>query len=130
MIGMVLQTILPGLFNLGDQLIEDKDKKAEYAFKVQQMYFDMAVKLLDTKTYPWIDGVVKLAYASTAIVKGLIRPVGSLGAMVFVAYCSINGIELSDTIETIMVALLPAWGVSRYKEKMSKKDEDTNDIGW
>lgn len=120
--------LVPGLLKLGDKMIEDKDKKAEYAFNVQRMYFEMAEKLLDTKTFPWVDALVKLAYSSTAIIKGLIRPVGSIAALGFVAYCELNGIELSPMVEAIMASLLPAWGVSRYKEKMSKNDSD--DLGW
>jgi len=128
----LLTGLLPGLFKLGGKLIEDKDKKAEYAFKVQEMMQTLAFKLLETKSYPWIDGLVKLAYASEAIIKGLFRPIVSTLALAFVAYCDYKGIPLSQLVEGIMASLFPAWGASRLKEKMSKKKqlEDDNEMGW
>jgi hypothetical protein len=120
--------IFPGLLKLGSELIEDPDKKNEYAFKALEMTNDLALRLLDTKTYPWVDALVKLAYAGEAIFKGLFRPLASTAAMGFVAYCSMHGIELDPVVQGVMASLLPAWGISRYKEKMSKKDE--SDIGW
>ena len=122
MIGALL-SLAPGLFKLGGKLIEDKDKKAEYAFKVQEMMQTLAFKLLETKTYPWIDGLVKLAYASESIIKGLFRPVVSALALAFVAYCDYKGIPLSQLVEGIMASLFPAWGASRLKEKLVKKKQ-------
>ena len=130
MLGL-LTGILPGLFKLGGKLIEDKDKRAEYAFKVQEMAQTLAFKLLETKSYPWIDGLVKLAYASEAIIKGLFRPIVSALSLAFVAYCDYKGIPLSQLVEGIMASLFPAWGASRLKEKMKQKQlEDDNEIGW
>lgn len=120
--------IIPGILKLGGELIEDKDKKNEYAFKALELTHELSLKLLDTKTYPWIDGLVKLSYASENIIKGLFRPIASTIAMGFVGYCELNGIELSPMVEGVMVSLLPAWGVSRYKEKQAKKD--TGELGW
>jgi len=127
MIQMLLGSVLPGLFKLGDKMIEDKDKKNEYAFKVLEMTQEMGLKLLDTKTYPWVDALVKLAYASEALIKGLFRPIAAAGALIFVGYCEVQGIELTPTIEAVMVSLMPAWGISRYKEKQKKNDSE---IGW
>lgn len=131
MIGL-LTSLAPGLFKLGGKLIEDKDKKAEYAFKVQEMMQTLAFKLLETKSYPWIDGLVKLAYASEAIVKGLFRPVVSALALAFVAYCDYKGIPLSQLVEGIMASLFPAWGASRLKEKMvaQKQKRIEEDEDW
>lgn len=114
----ILASILPSLFKLGDKLIEDKDQKAEFAFKTQEMAQQLALKMLDVKTYPWVDALVKLAYASEQIVKGLFRPLVSAAGLVFVAYCEISGITLSPAVETVLISLFPAWGVSRYKEKI------------
>jgi len=117
MLGL-LTSLIPSLLNLGDKLIEDKDKKNEYAFKVLEMSQEMGMKLLDAKTYPWVDALVKLAYASEQIVKGLFRPLGSIACLIFVAYCEMNSIELSPAVQTVMVSIFPGWVYSRYKEKL------------
>lgn len=121
----ILTSLLPGLFKIGSELIEDPDKKIEYAFKTQQMYNDLALKLLDTKTYPLIDALVKLAYASEAIVKGLFRPIGSFALAGFAAYCDIKGIQLSDTVSALLYGSPVAWGASRHVEKKNNKKQET-----
>ena len=113
-------SMIPGMFKLGGKLIEDKDKRAEYAFKIQEMMQALAFKLLETKTYPWIDGLVKLAYASEAIVKGLFRPVGAAALTGAVIYCSMKGIDLPDAIDVTGAAAFPAWMGSRHVEKQKK----------
>lgn len=120
MIGL-LTAVLPSLFKLGDKLIQDEDKKAEYAFRVQEMFFKQMEVLIAAKTYPWVDALVKLAYASEQIIKGLFRPIVSALALAFVAYCDYKGIALSQLVEGIMASLFPAWGASRLKEKIEKK---------
>jgi len=115
-----LTSLIPGLFKLGSELIEDPDKKTEFAFKTQELYSTLATKLLETKTYPWVDALVKLAYASEAIVKGLIRPLGSFALAGFAAYCQVKGIELSDAVATLLYGSPAAWGVSRHIEKREK----------
>ena len=121
-------SMLPNLFKLGGKMILDKDKQAEYAFKVLEMSDRFAQKMLETKTYPWIDGLVKLAYAGEAIVKGLIRPLGALGMGAFAIYAEVNGIELSETIQVMLYGAAPAWGVSRHQEKKRvRKEEDWDD---
>jgi hypothetical protein len=126
--------LLPGIFKLGDQLIEDKDKRNEYAFKALEMQHEMALRILDKPSYPWIDGLVKLSYASESIVKGLFRPIASVGALGFVCYCAYQGIQLDPMLEGILASLAPAWGVSRYKEKMAstkaKEIATSGDVGW
>ena len=112
--------IVKGLLGLGDKLIEDKDKKAEYAFKVQEMTNDLAIKILDTKTYPWVDGLVKLAYASQSIITGLFRPVVSAGALLYIFYAKAHGIQLDPMLETVMASAFPGWMLSRHIEKNKK----------
>lgn len=125
----ILSAIVPGLFKIGDKLIEDKDKKAEYAFKVQEMFFKQMEVLIAAKTYPWVDALVKLAYASEQIIKGLFRPIVSTLMMAFAIYCEIYEIELSGMAETVLYGAFPAWGASRYAEK-KKKIDDVGDLGW
>jgi hypothetical protein len=116
--------MLPSLFKLGDKLIVDQDKKQEFAFKVQEMMNNFAIQMLQTKTYPWIDGLVKLAYAGEAIIKGLIRPLGALGMLAFAIYAETHSIELSEGIQAILYGAAPAWGFSRHQEKKRKKVEE------
>ena len=126
MIGL-LASILPGMFKLGGKLIEDKDKKAEYAFKVQEMAQSLAFKMLETKTYPWIDGLVKLAYASEAIIKGLFRPVFSCGLFVWgllnpESIAELQNLDFGgDVAVATIFGAAPAWGVDRGLEKRKKK---------
>jgi hypothetical protein len=126
----ILGSLIPGLFKLGDKLIEDKDKKNEFAFRVLEMAHELSLKLIDTKTYPWIDGLVKLAYASEAIVKGLLRPLGSAAMTGFAIYADLHGIELSAGVEAVLYAAFPAWGASRHAEKAKKQKEEESDYGW
>ncbi len=126
----LLTSLIPGLFKLGDKLIEDKDKKAEYAFKVQEMFFKQMEVLIAAKTYPWVDALVKLAYASEQIVKGLFRPIGAGVLTGFVIYAEYQGIELSPTIEALGAAAFPGWMASRHVEKGKKKKDDEGELGW
>ena len=120
-------SMVPGLFSLGGKMIEDKDKKNEYAFKVLEMTQAMSMKMLDVKTYPWIDGLVKLAYAADQIVKGLIRPVGSGILTGVVIYCAVKGIDLPDTIDALGAAAFPGWMASRHIEKAKKAEKLPDD---
>lgn len=111
------------LFSIGGKMIVDKDKKNEYAFKVLEMANDLASKMLATKTYPWIDGLVKLAYAADAIIMKLLRPLGAAALTGVVIYCDIVGIELSGTIEAIGMSAFPGWMASRHVNKQKKLDK-------
>lgn len=122
MLGL-LTSLIPGLFKLGGKLIEDKDKKAEYSFKVLQMSQDLALKMLEVKTYPWIDGLVKLSYAGEQIIKGLFRPIVTAIGFAFGLYFELNEIEVSATVEAILFGSFPAWGASRHIEKAKPKDD-------
>ncbi len=113
-------SLIPSLFKIGDKLIVDKDKKAEYAFKVQEMMFKQMEVMLNVKTFPWIDGLVKLAYASEAIIKGLLRPLGAAALTGFAIYADVTGIELSESISLILYGSFPAWGASRHVNKQTE----------
>jgi hypothetical protein len=129
MIGLIT-SILPSIFKLGDKLIEDKDKRNEFAFKTQEMAFKMMEVMLNTKTYPWVDALVKLAYASEQIVKGLIRPIGAFVMFAYAAYCDINGIQLNEMIQTTLYGAPFAWGVSRHVEKNRKPKPVDDEDDW
>lgn len=129
MIQMLLGSVMPGLFKLGDKLIEDKDQRNKFAFKTQEMTFKMMEVMLNTKTYPWVDALVKLSYASEQIIKGLFRPLGSFAMAGFAAYCQVNDITLPTELQYLLYGAPVGWGVSRHAEKAKKKKE-TEDDGW
>jgi len=114
--------IILGALKLGSELIEDKDKKNELAFKTME-------KLLESKTYRLVDALVKLAYATEIITKGLIRPLGATALMVFGIYAKANGIETGDLVDAACFGSLPAWGVSRHQEKIQKAKKKPSEEG-
>ena len=116
------EALIAGLFNLGGKLIEDKDKKTEYAFKVMEL-------MLNVKTYPIIDALVKLSYASEQIMKGLFRPVGAAAMTGFAMWASYKGVTLDTAAQTVLYGAFPAWGASRHAEKAKAKAQvDWEDI--
>ena len=125
----VLMGLLPNIFKLGGKLIQDADKRAEFAFRVQEMVNAFMMKMLETKTDPWVDALVKIAYAGESIIKGLFRPLGSAAMFVFAIYAEIEGIALSEGVQAILYGSFPAWGASRHIEKgKKKKEEDWDDF--
>lgn len=119
MINLVLGAL--GVFGkLGGKLIEDKDKKTEFAFKTLEIGQKFMEVMLNTKTYPQVDALVKLSYAGEQIVKGLLRPIGSFLMAGFAVYAELNGIELSEPIQILLFGAPVGWGVSRHQEKKAK----------
>ena len=113
-----------GLIALGASLIEkymtSSDKKEEAASQ-------MVTLLVQTKTYAWVDALVKLAYASNEIVKGLVRPLFSAGLFVY-------GVMNPDVLAKLhslgtagdagivtMFSAFPGWMYSRHKTKGNEK---------
>ena len=123
MIGLIT-TLLPGLLKIGDKMIEDKDKKAEFAFKVQEIAFKQMEIMLNNKTYPWVDALVKLAYASEQIIKGLFTPILTAVGFGFGLYFELNDVAVSSTVEMVLFGSFPAWRVARQKEKNAKIEKD------
>jgi hypothetical protein len=129
-------SIIPGLFKIGDKMIADEDKKAEFAFKVQEMAFKQMETLINAKTYPWVDALVKLAYASEQIVKGLFTPIMGAIGFGFGLYFELNDISISGTVEAILFGTFPAWRIARQKEKNAKIEREKaakseeGEMGW
>ena len=119
MIGLI-DSLIGAAANIGGKLIEDKDKKAEFAFKTLELAQRAMEVLLNTKTYPWIDGMVKLLYGVKELIVPMFRPVGSFAMAAFAAYCDTHGIPLSDTVSTLLYGAPVAWGTSRHIEKSRK----------
>lgn len=113
--------LISGIISIGKEFIEDKDKKNEYADKAMD-------RLLGTKTYMWVDALVKLSYAAEQITKGLIRPIGSLLMACFAAYCSVKGIVLPEAAQVALYGAPIAWGASRHSEKKKKQPDVPEDF--
>lgn len=113
----LLTSFLPSLFSIGGKMIEDKDKKNEYAFKVLEMANTVIIALINTKTVPWVDALVKLAYAGDAIVKSLFTPILTAVAFGFGLFFELTGIEVSAGVEAVLFGSFPAWRMARQKEK-------------
>jgi len=120
-------SLIPSLFKIGDKMIVDKDKKMEFAFKTQEMMFKQMETLINAKTYPWVDALVKMAYASEQIVKGLFRPIGAAIMTGFLIYAELNDIQLSGLVESLCAAAFPSWMASRHIDKNKKKDVTEDD---
>jgi len=126
---MSILSIIPSLIDLGSELIEDKDKRNEYAFKLAELGLDIEKANLTQKTTPKVDAIVKLIYA----IKPLIRPIGGALMTAFGAYCHYKQIPIDPVIHGIFDGALPAYGVSRHTEKAKRAkkkdyfDDEDND---
>jgi len=125
---MSILSIIPSLINLGSELIEDKDKRNEYAFKLAELGLDIEKANLTQKTTPKVDAFVKLIYA----IKPLIRPIGGALMTAFGAYCHFKQIPIDPIMHGIFDGALPAYGVSRHTEKAKRikknlYDDEDND---
>lgn len=113
----IIGEIFSGLLGIGKELIEDKDKRAEFSFRVAELQIKLAEKLLTMQTSPWVDAAVKLLYATKELIVPLFRPVVS-GAMAgFVGYAQVKGITLSPAVEAAFAGAFPGWIISRHIEK-------------
>lgn len=112
----MITDLVTAALKLGGELIEDKDQKNQLAFNTMKT-------LMESRTYRWVDAIVKLSYASEQIMKGLFRPLGAGALMVFGIYAKMKGIELGDMIDMACFGSLPAWGVSRHMEKAKAADK-------
>jgi len=116
--------VLPSILGFGGKMIEDKDKKAEFAFKSLELTNTVVLALLNAKTVPWVDALVKLAYAGDAIIKSLFTPILTAVAFGFGLYFELNNIEVSASVEAILFGSFPLWRTARQKEKNAKLEVD------
>lgn len=121
---MPWESAIDNASKLISEYIEDPDKKAEITARTIEA-------MLNNKTTKYVDAIVKLAYASEAIMKGLIRPVFSIGVFIY-------GLDNPDVIVRLhemgaigdlvigtIFGAAPAWGYSRHKEKNKKNVQVT-----
>lgn len=123
---MPWESLIDDLFGLADKFIEDKDKKNEFSFKVQELQFKLRESLLQTTTIPWVDGFVKILIAFRDIILPLLRPLGAAAMTAFGMYCHLKGIDMGGAANhTIFDAAFPAWGASRHVNKTQAQKEET-----
>lgn len=113
-----VMSVITGLLGLGGKLIEDKDKRAEFASKALDIASRNLEVMMNTKTYPWVDALVKLSYASEQIIKGLFTPVVTTIMMGFEIYFILNNVEIPEALHALLGGSFPAWRASRHAEKM------------
>jgi len=111
------------VFDVIDQLVEDKDLKLQLTKEMRQLEISSMETLVKTQTTPWVDALVKLMYASVA----LVRPLTSVGVFLFgLAFPEkLSALyEIDQTLGTVAGAAVfgsaPAWGISRHLEKKKK----------
>jgi len=114
--GAIAIGIINAVSTLGSKFIADKDKQTEFAFMTQELAFKTMETLLTAKTYPWVDGLVKLLYT----LQIFIRPAIGGAMTVFGAYMHYKGTPMDGVAQTIFDGAFPAWGVSRHVEKQNK----------
>lgn len=110
---------------LAGEYIEDKDKKNELMYKVQELEFKLRETLLNTVTTPWVDGFVKILIAFRDIILPMLRPVGSFCMTAFGLYCHYKGIDIDGATHAMIDGAFPAWGVSRHANKQKEEEEKT-----
>lgn len=115
------------LIGVGKELIEDKDKRNEYAFRLAELQMQLTERMLTQQTHPKADAAVKIAYAIKELVLPMFRPVGALLLALWgvshpeqLQWLHDNLGALGDGAIASVFGAFPAWGVSRHIEKNRK----------
>jgi hypothetical protein len=114
--GDYMVSVIESILSLGMQHLENKEKK-------EQLAFNTIEAMLQSKTYVFVDALVKLAYAGEAITKSLIRPAFSCGLFIYGLLNPEQLVKLHElgTVGDMGIATIfgaaPAWGYSRHVEK-------------
>jgi hypothetical protein len=121
------------LIGVGKELIVDKDKQIEFAFKIAELQAQLSEKMLTMQTTPKVDAFVKVLYAFKELILPMFRPLVSALPWMMLLWSPetvINTINLvsmklgepySGMIITGLYSMFPAWGYSRHKEKNQPK---------
>lgn len=103
--------------DLISEFIEDPDKRNAISLEMAKLEHAIDVALLNTKTSPFVDGLVKILIATRDIIIPMLRPLGSFAMAGFGAYCAAEGIELPEYIQAALFGAPVAWGASRHAGK-------------
>ena len=116
-ISTLLNAVKSG-FGLLDQVVEDKDLKNKLIAQQLESNNALIGKLIETSTIPWIDGLVKLMYASVV----LFRPIGSFLLTCAGVYMHVKGIHLDvPYVHEAMDAAFPTWFGAREVHKQREE---------
>lgn len=122
---MPWESAINAVKDLAGEYIEDKDKRNELNFKLQELEFKLRESLLTTKTTPKTDAFVKILIAFRDIILPMLRPVGAACMTAFGMYCHYKGIPLDGATQVVMDGAFPAWGASRHVHKSREEEEKT-----
>lgn len=114
---LLIAELLRGIVSVGDQLIEDKDKKAEFASEVAKLHAELIGKLVSTPTVPWVDALVKLIYTLGDVGLKWLRPVGGIALTGVGVYLHLKGIAIPEYMQAALDMAFPGWMLSRHLEK-------------
>lgn len=120
----MITDLVTAALKLGGELIEDKDQR-------NQLAFDTMKTLMESKTYRWLDAIVKLAYASEVLMKGLFRPLGTAALTAVGVYAHWKGVDLG-AMHPVLDGSFLAWGASRHveKTKAAEQQQPSKVEGW
>lgn len=116
-----LAELFSNLIGLGKSLIEDKEKQAEFAYKIAELQVQVQEKILTMTTTPRMDAFVKFLYALKELILPLMRPMVSTCLSGFAAYAAYKHIDLGP-LNVVFGAAFPGWMASRGIEKLTDKD--------
>lgn len=125
--------------------VEDKDLALKISLEIQKLSQDFSLQVLNTQTNPFIDGAVKLAYASRDVFIPLLRPIGSAALTAFGLYAHQQGMQIDPLVHGMLDSAFPGWmgmrEVGKHREvkakirkeevrAMSGKEPESDDFDW
>ena len=108
-----------------DQLVEDKDKRAEYGFELAKLTMTQTHELLMRPATSRVDGLVKFMIAWRDVILPTLRPLGSALLTAGAWYLEYKGTQAPEWVLGLITASFPTWMVSRHIDKLAEKKEET-----
>lgn len=110
----IIGSLFGGLIDTVKEVVPDKDKQLELTTKMLEHQLEFQKVMLAQSTVPWVDALVKLAYAGEQIVKGLVRPVASVAMGAFAAWAAYKQVPMPQELLLMFGGAPLAWGLSRH----------------
>jgi len=114
------EDLFKSIVGLGQTYIDNKEKAAEFAFQLAQLQVQFSQQLVQTKTSPFVDALVKFMYAMRDVIIPMFRPIGSFLLTASCAYLNYKQIAPPEPINSIMASSFPGWMVSRHINKQTE----------
>lgn len=115
--GLDLGKSITGLIS---EWVEDKDLANKLNFEIIKMQNDFNLAMLQSKTNPKMDALVKFMFALKNVIIPLLRPICSFLITAFGMYCHYKGIQVDPTTHAILDAAFPGWMTSRHIDKSNQ----------